>query len=254
MRGRTHTRMDAHTQVTPPKMQRKAFVIRTQLQEPLSHLSPPGLVSYAGVVKNGWNLLHTTSTHITTWIRSSIWAHTEMKSQFKMLVLFNNVNCRTKNEELDYINYGWCVWNKREIYVNSLSSGIFSNNSSQVTKVKKYVIFLCYVVLGFDTCFFCYLRALNSSSLCLLSQSFICTVTKQVVRLRVHWHWVSWGLNCCGAASGCIAEQVVPLCLSVFACVKLPPLPSSILSSSLQLCPSINPSTLSEPTPSSLLQ
>lgn len=68
-------------------------------------------------------------------------------------------------------------------------------------------------------------------------------------------HWGSGGgLNCCGAVSGCIAEQVVPLCLSVFACVKLPPLPSSILSSSAQLCPSINPSTLSEPTPSSLLQ
>lgn len=53
MRGRTHTRTDAHTQVTPPKMQRKAFVIRTQLLEPLSHLSPPGLVRYAGAVKNG---------------------------------------------------------------------------------------------------------------------------------------------------------------------------------------------------------
>ena len=94
----------------------------------------------------------------------------------------------------------------------------------------------------------------SSSPSCMLSQLFICAVNKQVARRRVHWHWVSGGLNCCGAVSGCIAEQVVPLCLSVFACVKLPPLPSSILSSSLQLCPSINPSTLSEPTPSLLLQ
>lgn len=79
------------------------------------------------------------------------------------------------------------------------------------------------------------------------SQSFICT---KVLWQRVHWQSVSPKLNCCGTVSGCITEQVVPLCLSLFARVKLPPLPSSILSSSLQLCPSINLHTLSEPTPS----
>lgn len=82
----------------------------------------------------------------------------------------------------------------------------------------------------------------------MLSQLFTHTLKKLCTGV------VGRGLNCCGAVSGCIAEQVVPLCLSVFACVKLPPLPSSILSSSARLCPSINPSTLSEPTPSSLLQ
>lgn len=49
--------------------------------------------------------------------------------------------------------------------------------------------------------------------------------SEQTERLRIQWHWASWELNCCGAMSGCIAKQVVPLCLSVFACVKLPPLP-----------------------------
>lgn len=94
----------------------------------------------------------------------------------------------------------------------------------------------------------------NSSSLYTLSRLFTRTPNKQVAKQRVRCHWGSGGLNCCGAVSGCIAEQVVPLCLSVFACVKLPPLPSSILSSSPRLCPSINPSTLSAPTPSWLLQ
>lgn len=94
----------------------------------------------------------------------------------------------------------------------------------------------------------------NSSSLYTLSRFFTRTPHKQVAKQRVRCHWGSGGLNCCGAVSGCIAEQVVPLCLSVFACVKLPPLPSSILSSSPRLCPSINPSTLSAPTPSWRLQ
>ena len=66
MRGRTHahthTHTHTHTQVTPPKMQRKAFVIRTQLPEPLSHLSPPGLVRYAEAVKSGYTpLVYTTA-------------------------------------------------------------------------------------------------------------------------------------------------------------------------------------------------
>lgn len=152
------------------------------------------------------------------------------------------------------------VRNKREMYPNYFILVVFRNKRSskssfhQVLTVKSQVrsVFLFFGYI--QECVYCSLWVPNSSSLCMLSQLFICTVNKQVARLRVHWHWVSGGLNCCGAVSGCIAEQVVPLCLSVFACVKLPPLPSSILSSSLQLCPSINPSTLSEPTPSLLLQ
>lgn len=52
MRGHARECMSTHTQDTPPKMQRKVSVICTQLQEPLSHLSPVGLVRYAEAVKN----------------------------------------------------------------------------------------------------------------------------------------------------------------------------------------------------------
>lgn len=149
MRGRTHThtRTYAHTQVTPPKMQRKAFVIRTQLLEPLSHLSPPGLVRYAGAVKNG---SYTPVVHTTA---GSLGIHRWRANSNFSLVLFNNKNCIANIEKLDSRTvklYMWYVWNKGEMYTNYFILGVFRNNRSskssfhQVLRIKspKYVPFV----------------------------------------------------------------------------------------------------------------
>lgn len=156
MRGRTHTRTDAHTQVTPPKMQRKAFVIRTQLLEPLSHLSPPGLVRYAGAVKNGWSLLHTTSTHYCGR-DVGLWVYTDEKpiqiSAWCYLIIKTAVQI-SSSYTLKLLNYTCGMfWNERECIQTVSFFGVFSNNKSskssfhQVLTIESQVcsVFLCLI-------------------------------------------------------------------------------------------------------------